>query len=159
MKIDISVIFFTVLNVLILFWFLRKMLFVPVTNFMNNRTDTIEKRINESKELLKQAELMRTEYGNRLVEAENEGKKIVQEFKDKAINLSNEITEQAKKEAELIRARALNDAEREKEKANDEIRRQIITLSLLAASKAVEGQLDNKNQHLLIKQFASRVGM
>ena len=159
MKIDASIIFFTVFNVLILFWFLRKKLFVPVTNFMNNRTQSIEKRIYESNEIIKQAELMKIEYEKRLVEAENEGKKIVQVYKDKAVSLSDEIMQQANKEAELIRARALNDAEREKEKANEEIRRQIITLSLLAASKAVESHLDNKNQHLLIKQFASGVGM
>jgi F-type H+-transporting ATPase subunit b len=159
MKIDVSTIFFTVLNVLLLFWFLKKKFFVPVTSFMNNRTESIEKRISMAEEMMKLAETMKIEYGNRLLDAEAEGKRIMQQHKDKAIILSNEILGEANKEAELIRLRAVSDAEREREKANEEIRRQIITLALLAASKAVDAELDNKNQHLLIKQFISKVGI
>jgi F-type H+-transporting ATPase subunit b len=158
MEINGSVIFFTVLNVLILYWFLRKKFFTPVLNLMDSRTKSIESQIQNAEEMVKQAQEMKMEYEKKLIESENEGKKIVQEYRDKAINLSNEIVNEANSEAELIKARANKDAEREREKAQEEIRRQVISLALMAASKAVDGQLDNNNQHILIKQFISKVG-
>lgn len=159
MNINASTIIFTVLNVLILYWFLRKKLFAPVTKFMNNRTESIEKKIAESEAMLKQAEISKIEYEERMQKAEIEGKKIVEKYKEKAENLYDEILKEAKKEGELIRARARMDADMEMEKAKDEIRKQVIAMALLAASKAVEAQLDSRNQHLLIKQFISKVGM
>lgn len=69
------------------------------------------------------------------------------------------MLEEAKKEAGLVRERAKIDAEREKEKAKDEIKRQIITLSLLAASKSIGGQLDDEKHHMLIKEFINKAGV
>lgn len=158
MKIDASMIFFTVLNMLILYWFLKKKFFKPVLNLMNSRTQNIENQIQNAEEMTKKAQDLKAEYERKLIEAENEGKRIVQEHRDKAINLSNEIIDEANNEAELIRDRAKKDAVWEMEKAQDEIREQVISLALMAASKVVNEQLDSKKHHSMINQFISKVG-
>jgi F-type H+-transporting ATPase subunit b len=159
MEINFSEIFFTVLNVFIIYFFLRKILFVPVTKLMNDRTSAIEKQINEAEINLKESEEMKEKYNNILLQSESEGKSIVEEYKAKGLSLYDEIVEEARKEAEAIRQRARLDADREKEKANDEIRRQIVSLSLLAASKALESQLDREKHHVLIKEFINKAGV
>lgn len=126
---------------------------------MNKRTESIQKNIADAESALKQAELSRAQYEEKLILAEAEGKRVVEKYKEKAQSLYDEILKEANKEAELVRLRAKVDAEREMEKANDEIKKQVIAMALLAASKAVEAQLDNKHQHMLIKQFISKVGM
>jgi F-type H+-transporting ATPase subunit b len=158
MKIDASMIFFTVLNMLILYWFLKKKFFKPVLNLMNSRTQSIENQIQNAEEMTNKAQELKAEYERKLVDAENIGKKIVQEYRDKAINHSNEILDEANNEAELIKARAKKDAEWERQKAEDEIRERVISLALIAASKVVNEQLGNKNQHAIIEQFISKVG-
>ena len=108
---------------------------------------------------LESANIMKYKYENQLKAADFEGKKIVEEFKLKAQKLHEEMVEEAKKEAGLIRERGKIDAEREMERAKDEVKRQIITLSLLAASKSIGSQLDDEKHHALIKEFINKAGV
>lgn len=159
MDIDYGRVVITILNFLILFWFLKKKLFAPVTKFMNDRTNSIQNKLEEARAKFDEATAMKANYEKQLSTADAEGKKIVEEYKLKASKLSDEMLEEAKKEAGLVRERAKIDAEREKEKARDEIRRQIVTLSLLAASKSIGEQLDEEKHHVLIKEFINKAGV
>lgn len=159
MEFNVGTILFTIFNALLIFVYLKKKLFVPITNFMDNRTNTVQGQIKDAETKLVEAEALKAEYQKAMLSAEANGKKVVEEYKEKASKLSDEMLEEAKKEANLIRERSKIDAEREKEKAQDEIRRQIVTLSLLAASKAVGAELDDEKHHVLIKEFISKVGV
>lgn len=159
MELNLSTILFTLLNVLILFWFLRKVLFVPTTNFMENRTNLINNQLEDAKQNQEAAAKLKSEYEQKLVSAELEGKKTVEEFRAKALSTSDELIQEAKKEASFIRERAKIDADREIERAKDEIRKQIATLSLLAASKSIGEQLDENKHHVLIQEFIDKVGV
>jgi F-type H+-transporting ATPase subunit b len=125
---------------------------------MNSRTQNIEDQIKDAEERVKQAQILKDQYEKRLEEAEDEGKKIVQEYRDKAVSLSSEIIEKANTEAEQIRARGKRDVERERQRAQEEIKEEVVSLALMAAEKVVDGQLDITNQHVLIKDFISKVG-
>lgn len=159
MEINLGTILFTMLNALLIYVILRKILFVPVTNFMNNRTNSIQNQIKEAEDKVNSANQLKAQYEAKISKAEADGKKIVDEYKAKASKLYDDMVEEAKHEAELVRERARVDAEREKEKARDEIKKQIITLSLLAASKAVAEQLDDEKHHALIEEFINKVGV
>jgi F-type H+-transporting ATPase subunit b len=159
MDINVGRLIVSVINLGILYWFLKKYLFGRLTTFMNNRTESMQSKLALAKSNLEEANAMREKYEIQLRTAETEGKRIVEEYKIKAQKLSEELHEDAKKEAGLIRERAKIDAERELEKAKDEIKRQIITLSLLAASKSIGGQLDNEKHHVLIKEFINKAGV
>lgn len=159
MGINPGKIIISIINLGILYWFLRKYFFGKLTTFMNNRTESIQNKMDLAASNLNDANDMRSKYEIQLKSADDEGKKIVEEYKVKAQKLSEEMTDEAKREASMIRERAKIDAEREMEKAKDEIKRQIITLSLLAASKSIGGQLDNEKHHVLIKEFINKAGV
>jgi F-type H+-transporting ATPase subunit b len=159
MKIDLSVIITTILNVFILYWFLRRFLFKPVTGFMEKRTQSIETSIADAESNLKSSEEMKAEYESRLRTADEEGKQIVDEYRSKAHSRSEDIVGEAKKEADLIRRRAELDAQREMERAREDIRRQVIDLSMMAAARSIEGQLDERRHHELIRDFIDKVGV
>jgi F-type H+-transporting ATPase subunit b len=159
MEINIVTILFTIFNALIIFWFLRKFLFVPVTNFMENRTNLIGNQLEDARQKQEDASNIKSQYEQKLISAEGEGKKVVEEYRAKALGITDEMIEEAKKEANLIRERAKLDAEREMERAKDEIRKQVVTLSLLAASKSIGEQLDENKHHVLIQEFINKVGV
>ncbi|TDT62390.1 F0F1 ATP synthase subunit B [Fonticella tunisiensis] len=159
MEVNLTTVIFTIINVLILYWYLRKFLFTPVTNFMNKRTKSIEDKIQSAEEKLKTAEEAKVKYESKLQMADDEGKKIIDEYRTKAIKRSDDIIMSAKKEAEAIRKRAELDAEREYERVQDEIKKQIVELSLLAAKKSIGEQLDEEKHHELIREFISKVGV
>lgn len=158
MEINLWTVIITIFNVVILYIYLKKKLFIPVTTFMENRTNTIENNIKTSVNKKKEAEELRKQYEEKLKELNEEGRKIVEEYKIKAQSIHDEIVEAAKKEADFIRQRAREDAELEMERAQDEIKKQIVSLSILAAAKAIERELDEEKHHALIREFINRVG-
>lgn len=159
MEINLVTVIFTILNTVLLYWFLKKYLFVPVTNFMNTRTDSIQNQIKEADLRLEASEKLRMEYEKKIADSLHEGKKIIEDYKSKALAMSDEILDEAKTEAEKIRERAKIDAERERERVRDEMRRQLVTLSLLAASKSIGEQINEEKHHMLIKEFINKVGV
>lgn len=149
----------TIVNVIIMYFILRKLLFERVSSFMANRSNAIEADINEAKDSKEAANELKLKFENQMKTADLEGKKIVEEYKAKASKLSDEMLEEAKKEAALIRERAKTDAAREMDKAKEEVKKQVIALSMLAAAKSVGGQLDETKHHDLIKDFINKVGV
>ncbi len=147
----------TIINVIIMYFIIKKLLFDKVTNMISARTNEVESDNNEAAKSKEEARELKLKFENQMLTADAEGKKIVEEYKGKATKLSDEIIEEAKKEAALIRERAKADAEREMEKAKDEIKKQVIAISMLAAAKSVGGQLDEKKHHDLIKDFINKV--
>ena len=63
-----------------------------------------------------------------------------------------------KKVPELIKNRAEKEIEREKLKAVNELKEDIVSLSLLAASKVLEKDIDQNQDRELITQFLNEVG-
>lgn len=159
MDINLYTVAFTIINFLILFLFFRKFLFKRVQDFMYSRTSTIEENIRNAKNNLEESNNLKEESKKKLQNAKTEGRDIVEEYKSSANKLSQEMLSSAKKEAEGIIERARIDAEREKERAKEEIRSQIISLSLLVASKAIRVQLDEKKHHEMINDFIDEVGI
>lgn len=149
----------TILNVLLMYWFLKKMFFEKVETFMADRTNTVETQLKEAEDSRTSAKELKLKFQNQMETANIEGKKIVEEFKMKAAKLSDEMIEEAKREAGIIRERAKVDSNREMDRATEEIKKQIIALSMLAAAKSMGGQLDEAKHHGLIQEFINKVGV
>lgn len=159
MRIDPSVIAAAIVNFIILYFILRHFLFTPVNNTINSREKEIKDRITRSEEDEKKAEELRLERERKLQMAKAEGKEIVENFKVKAEKLSSEVVKEAHDEANLIMQRAKTEAEREKEKAEEEIKNQVVDLAILLSSKALQETIDEDKHRKLINDFISKVGI
>jgi F-type H+-transporting ATPase subunit b len=158
MEINPLTVLATIINFVILYFILRHFLFEPVTTTISDREDEIKGRIARAEREEQKAEQLRQENEKQLNNAILEGKTIVEEYKSKAEGVSDDIIEKAKKEAEFILDRARIDAEREKEKASEEIRLQAVNLAILLSSKALEKTIDENEHRRLIKEFIAKVG-
>lgn len=159
MDINLYTVAFTIINFLILYLFLRKFLFVRIQDFMANRARAIEDNINNAKKNLEESVKSAEEAQRKLQDAKSEGRKLVEDYRERAVRLSEEIISKAKREAEGIMERARLDGERERERAKEEIRSQLVSLSLLIASKAIKAQLDDRKHHEMIKDFIEEMGI
>ncbi len=64
-----------------------------------------------------------------------------------------------RKMPQLILNRAKTEAEREKQKAEDDIKNQVVDLAVLVSSKALESSIDEAQHRKLIKDFIAKVGI
>jgi F-type H+-transporting ATPase subunit b len=158
MEINPLTVLATIINFAIFYFVMRRLLYNPVNQIIASRQEEVEATISKAENDKKQAELLRLENEERLKNAKEEGKAILDDLKAKAERVSEEIVSKAKEEAEFILERARLDAEREREKATEEIKVQAVNLALLLSSKALENAIDENEHRRLIKDFIAKVG-
>ncbi|KEI00305.1 F0F1 ATP synthase subunit B [Clostridium botulinum] len=158
MEFTISTFVWTIINFLVLLGILSYFLFKPVNLVIDRRNSEIENDINQAKTDKEKAEELRIANQKEYKAAKKEGKTIVENYKAKAENVSQEIISDAHKEAELIIQRAKKEIQREREKAEDEVKNKTIELALELSKKALEQSIDEKVHRELIDNFISKVG-
>lgn len=149
---------FQIINTFILFLILKKFLFKPVTEFMENREKEITDSIKEAENKNKDADDLKSEYLTKLKGAEEEGRQVVRDAAKRAEERASEILKSAEKEAELLKERATLDINREREKAINSLKDDIASIAMLAATKVIEKNLDEESHQDLVKNFIDEVG-
>lgn len=149
---------FQLISTFILFGIIAKFFYKPVINFLEKRKQKIENDIKEAGEKLSQADSLKFEYEVKLKEIEKEKTSILDEARSRAKQNEAKIIEEAKKEAEAIKNRAMLDIEREQEKAKEDVRVQIIEVASLLANKFISKSIDEKEQKELIDSVIADLG-
>ena len=144
--------------VFVMFLFLSYMLFNPAREMLKKRQDKVKNDIDSAEKSREDAAKLKEEYENRLREIHKEGDAILSAARQKALENETKIIDQAKAEAANIIERANHQAELEMKKAQDEIKKEIITVASMVAGKAVSEKLDIEIQDSLIDDTLKEIG-
>ncbi|HYF83444.1 MAG TPA: F0F1 ATP synthase subunit B [Clostridia bacterium] len=150
LNLNLWTIFFTLFNAMVLYLILRRLLFTPVMNFIEQRKSTIQNEIAAADSLKSEANALKDEYGSRLANIDSEKKVII----DEARKMSGYIYEKSKKEAEKEKERILKSAETERrhlyEKAREDLKKETAVLSVDIAEEILKKKIDsNANRQIL----------
>jgi len=146
---------FQLLNTCILCAVLSYLLYKPVKNMLASRKDKIENQISSAETQLAEATKMKALYEEKLKAVDKEKDIILSDARSKAVQREQEIIAEAKAEAEALKNRAMVDIQREQEKAKDEIKKQIIEVSSIMASRFVAASINQKEQDKLVNEVIS----
>lgn len=149
---------FQLLNTLIIFFVLKKFLFKPTKDFMDKRTKGIEDAMNEAVNKGKEAESMLVAYQLKLDNIKEERNEIIRDASKRAEQRGDEILKKAQEDAQKIVEKANLDIQRERQKAMNEMKDQMASLVILAASKVIEKELNVDVHQKMIKEFIDEVG-
>ena len=149
---------FYLVNFLILVGVLGKFLYKPFLNLMETRKQSIVDALDNAEAVNRRADEKMANYDRKIAKLEAEGREIIKEAKIKAEEQANEIIEQANQRASQIMNRAEKEIEREREKAVLELREQIAVLSLMAAEKIMERDVEVNGQDQIIEQVLEEAG-
>ena len=149
---------FYLVNFLILVGVLGKFLYKPFLNLMETRKQSIVDALDNAEAVNRRADEKMANYDRKIAKLEAEGREIIKEAKIKAEEQANEIIEQANQRASQIMNRAEKEIEREREKAVLEMREQISVLSLMAAEKIMERDVEVNGQDQIIEQVLEEAG-
>lgn len=144
---------FTVINLLLLYWILKKLLFKPVTNFIDNRNNKIQETIDSANSAKADIENIKAEYAEKLKNAGDEGKKIVEEYRNMANTEYTSAINMAKKDAQKIIDDARREIEIEKDRAITDLKKEVGNLVITASEKVVKKNMDNETNRKLISEF------
>mgnify|MGYP002472690904 FL=1 len=147
-----------IVNTIVLFWILKRILFKPVLNIIDARENAIKTDIATGEQAKNEGLALKAEYEQKLSVAKNEGQEIIKQATLRAEQKSEEIISTAKEEAIRLKDKANRDIAQEKEKVMNELKNDISNIAILAASKVIEKDIDQAKHEEMINKFIEEVG-
>ncbi len=158
MEINLGVVIASTINFFIFYFILKIFVFAKTKAIIEGRRKEVELALEKAKTEEERALKIKQEHKTNIERYKEEGARLVESFKVKADKVYSETVEDARKESMLIRERAMLDINREKQKAEKEIKTEIIDLSLKFAEKALEREINETEHKRLIDDFITKVG-
>ena len=158
LKLDIWNVAFTVINILVLYLFMKHFLIGPVRRILEERRQMIERDLDEAKNRETEARQMKEQYEASIGDADEEAAKIIQEARDRAAAEYDKVLAQARTDA----ARKLEEADRtialERDKAMNDLKAGVAGLAMTAAARLLQEQSGPEGDRNLYNRFLAESG-
>jgi F-type H+-transporting ATPase subunit b len=135
----------TLVNIAVLFFVLRAVLFKPVTKFMEERTKKIEDAISQAEKDKNQARLKLGQYEDQLKHAEAEADAIIRAARETAQQQAEKITAEAGEQAESMLVNARKRLETEEAAALAHFRAEAAALVVAASGRLIQRDLSGED--------------
>lgn len=155
---NVKNIIFNMANFLILFFIIKHFFYEKINGFIQKRSDDVSLEMKNAQALKAEAEGYKAEYSAKLAKAEERSKEIIEEAINTAKDRKSEIIEEANKEAMKIQERAKAEINLEKKKALEEVRGNIVDLTMYATEKVIKESLHKAKHEQLILDSIKKVG-
>lgn len=147
------------INLVVLYLFLNHFLFKRVGGYMNARAKKIESDMQEADTRMAEGEQLKAEQQALMDATRDDRSYILVEAREKASAEADVIVTDAKRESNRMLADAREKIEREREKMMGELRGEVASLALKAASKVVEANMDSEKNRKLVDEFLDKEGV
>lgn len=138
LSLDGWTVFFTIVNVLVLFIGLKVFLFKPVLNIIRQREEMIGQQFAEAAKKEQDAQQMKEEYQEKLKEAGRKAEEIVAGAKERAAEEERLAAARSQEEAARMIARVKEEIRVEQEQAKKEVQADVALLAIEAARKIIK---------------------
>lgn len=141
-----------IINFVIIFFILKKILYKPVLDILHKRDSAIKQGIKDKEEaekLLAEAEEKESEI---LKKAQEKAEKILNDAKLEANDTKTQIEENARKEAERMIKQANETIEQESKLAEDHLTKKIGTIAIGLLESSLSGLFGKKEQEEILKK-------
>ncbi|MBN1430974.1 MAG: F0F1 ATP synthase subunit B [Anaerolineae bacterium] len=155
--INLGYLFLQVVNFIVLVLILRAILYKPMLKMLQERKERIADGLNnalKAEEALARAE---TDKQKVLDEARSEAQRILGETRARADELAAQIKTETRADAQRVLEEARQDAGDERSRVMADMRGEIVSLSLAAASQLLGTNLDGDRQHQIVEDFFTRI--
>ena len=143
---DFSVTFIiTIINIAVLCFILRAILFKPVTKFMADRARRVQDSIEQSEQDKTQANALLAQYTAQLKTAENEAEAIIRTAREHAQTEAEKIIAESRVSAELVLANARKQIETEQKAALAVFRQEAADLVVAATSRLLGREIKSED--------------
>ena len=158
LSIDVGTILFSWINLMILFFALKHFLFKPVQKILSERQEAVDKSLKDAEDARERAEAAESAYTEKLRVTKEESAEMLRKATRKAQQRSEEIIAEAKSEASAIMQANRDELEREKRRAESQLRSEVSGLAVMVAEKVMEREINQADHERLIDEFIDSVG-
>ena len=130
----------------------------PLINVLDKREEDIREALASAEKARQDAEKASSEYEDMMRKAQAEAQQIVSEGKAAGERVKNDIQSAANDKADEIIEKAKAQIDAERRKAIQEIKSSVVDLSMDAAAKVIERNLDSDDNRKLVDQALEGIG-
>ena len=145
-------------NLLIIYLFLKKILFKPVKNMIDSRQKEVDDMYAGAEEAEANAKAMKAEYEAKLANADSESEEILRTAQRRALLKEEEILKEAAVEAMRIRDRATDEIAMEKKRMLGEIKDEVSGMAIDIASAVIGREVSASEHEQFIDSFIDELG-
>ena len=148
----------TLVGFLLMVWILSKYAWGPILDLLDQRREKIEKDYTDAEQTLESAKGLEAGFEAKLVDIKVLERERVQEAVKRGEELSDNIVAKARGDAQTTREKGLQDLEIESQKAQIQLRDDVVGMALGAAEKVINAKLDDAEQRRLIQDYIDNLG-
>lgn len=139
-----------VLNLLILIYFINKLLAKPLSSFLESRTEKIKKSIEDSEQAKAKGEALISEQKKILKDAQLEAKEIREKASEAALKEKENLKNSAKEEANNLIEKAKQQINQEVKLAKQTLKSKSVETAVMLTEKLINKNIDhNANKTVL----------
>lgn len=138
---------------IVLFIVLRKWAWGPILGALEARERRIQETLDEAASERREAEELLREHREMLDQARREAQEVLAEGRKAGERLRAELLEEAQKQKQEILERSREEIERERDQALAALRSEAIDLSIKAASRVLERNLDAEDNRRIVEDY------
>ncbi|TYP58792.1 F0F1 ATP synthase subunit B [Thermosediminibacter litoriperuensis] len=158
MLLNLYTVILQLINVAVLFYFMKRLFFKPVREFLEKRDESIRRKFVEADKRLEEARQLYEDYREKLDRAGEEVRAMIETAREQAKAIKEEAEREAKEKADIFLARAREEIDREKARALSEVKSRAAELSVMLAAKIIEERLNPREHHYLIRRAIEKIG-
>jgi len=148
----------SVVTFLLLLFVLKRVAWGPIISALQTRENEIKEALNSAANARADAEKATADYESIKKEAQSEAQNLLSEAKAMKDKMILEAVQEAKIKADAELKNALELIDAEKAKAVKEIKTVVVDLSIQAASKLIDKNLDNADNKKFINETIDEIG-
>jgi F-type H+-transporting ATPase subunit b len=152
-----GLIFWTVVTFLILLFVLKKVAWKPILTALDQREASIRESIERAEQAKAEAQKILDENKSNLAKAADESRKLIEQSREYAEKMKNQILQEGKEQSKKIIEDAAAEIERRKEAAFNELKNQIADIALLAAEKLLNEKLDPQTHKKIMDKYINEI--
>lgn len=157
-SIDWTTLLIQLFNFLLLVFILTKLLYKPIFNVLEKRHEYIKESLLSADKDREDARKLLEEYKAQLAEAKKEAYKINQDAQKNGEEIKKAIEAAAQEKAKTIVENAKKEIEWQKHKALAEMKEEIVALTIGAAGVILNKELNTQTHHELVDEFITKAG-
>ncbi len=149
---------FTMVNVLILYVFLKYVLFIPVRKLLEERKKRLDDQNSRAAADTAEAQKLKAEYEQRILEAGREADNILGESRREMIKKEQEVLDDAKTRAADIMSAARSEASKDFEAAQSSVRDEVKDIASAMAARVTNQKVDRPVDDALLNEALKEAG-
>ena len=154
---DPGLFIWTIATFLVLFYLLRKYAWRPLLTALEERQETIRKSLDDADQAKQELERLHQESAQIIAEARADAQSIVAKSRVAAETGREDLKQKAKEEADALVRGAQRQIQLETARAVQQIRHEVVDLSLAVASKLIKKNLTQEDNDALIQDSLTQI--